>query len=510
MRTFLGLMSLLVCVGGAVGQDVPVPEAPAAQIGFSTTPPDENAPAPPPLQEPLKSAPEKKPETPSPSTGLIVGKDTSMRAYWNNGAWLETADKAFKVHVGGRTQFDIAGVTSDAQVRTGVGGIGPFDDAVNFRRARLAVDGHFWEVFEFNCEYDFLNTVNSDPAVGATRTNVINTPVPTDLWITISHIPWIGHLRIGNQKPPLSFEHITSSRYLTFLERSLQFDAFIEEGDNGFRPGLQVYNWLENERMTWQLGVFKVNRSIFGWNVGDGEYDVTGRITLLPWYRDEGRFMCHLGIGASHRDLDDDVVRFRARNLIRNGPAVLHNIIAISRMEGSSQQILNPEFFMNFGPFSVQAEYAASWVHDVGLFTTPTVTTAAQHGGTGTYFAQGAYLELGCFLTGEHRSYSKKGGSGAATTRQQVFRPYFFVRGEDGQRLFSSGAWQVIFRYSWLDLDNTNIYGGTINDFTAGLNWYLNPNFKIQWNYDLAYRHLPGGTSSGTLQGAGVRFAFDF
>ena len=42
-------------------------------------------------------------------------------------------------------------------------------------------------------------------------------------------MPWIGNLRIGNQKPPISFEHMTSSRFLNFLERSYGFDAFFEE-----------------------------------------------------------------------------------------------------------------------------------------------------------------------------------------------------------------------------------------------------------------------------------------
>jgi len=67
-----------------------------------------------------------------------------------------------------------------------------------------------------------------------------------------------------------------------------------------------------------------------------------------------------------------------------------------------------------------------------------------------------------------------------------------------------------------------------INSFTGGVNWYLNPNAKIQLNYEIGYRNvtqyngnaiaqtrgLPqtnGLTAyDGIFQELGARFAFDF
>src|SRR5439155_12966332 len=113
--------------------------------------------------------------------GFTVGQNLGLTARWvNHQPWLESADKAFRVHVGGRTQFDIVGVTAEDNVRFGKGGIGVYDSAVNFRRARLEVDGWFHEVIDFFCEYDFLNTFDVDPTNAATRTDVANVPVPTD------------------------------------------------------------------------------------------------------------------------------------------------------------------------------------------------------------------------------------------------------------------------------------------------------------------------------------------
>jgi phosphate-selective porin OprO/OprP len=458
-----------------------------------------------------KKADETKTKKEEADKGFEVGKDLGLTARWTgHQPWLETKDRAFRIHVGGRTQFDIVGVTAPDNVQFGVGGIGRYDDAINFRRARLEIDGWLWEVVDFFWEYDFLNTFDDDPANPALRTDAANHPVPTDLWMGINHIPWIGLIRFGNMKPPIGFEHLTSSRYLQFLERSFQFDAFIEDGNNGFSPGIQIANWTEDERVTWQFGIWKHTRSIFGWNVGDGEYSVVGRVTGTPYYEDNGRFMVHLGLGALHRDGDDGIFRFRARPLLRNGPAVLHNVVAVARLEASSHDQLAPEFYCNWGPFSVQAEYNANWVHNPRLFTSPTVTTPAPSG-RGTYFAQGAYVEVGYFLTGENRQYVRtpEHSSGTATTRVIPYRNFFWVPGESCN-LFSAGAWQVCARYSWLDLNNGVINGGLLNDFTFGVNWFLNPNAKLQWNYSYGHRNVPGGTSDGAFQGFGFRFACDF
>ena len=433
--------------------------------------------------------------------GKVVGSDLNLTAKWNHGLWVENADRSFRVHVGGRTQIDAVWVKAGDNVQFGRNGIGRYDDAVNFRRARLAVEGTLWEVFDFNCEYDFLNTFNTEPA--AASAIVGDTPVPTDLWGQISHLPYVGNFRVGNQKPPIAFEHLTSSRYLNFLERSLAFDAFVEDQDNGFRPGVLLFNWAENERATWALGVFKNNRSIFGWNVGDGEADVTGRVTCLPWYEHEGRCLLHLGVAASHKDTDDEQDRLRARPMLRNGPAVLHNVIAEIRALADSRDMVVPELVLNLGPFTLQTEYYAVWLHDAVIPITP----AAARFNRGTMFLHGGYVEALYFLTGEHRRYDTRYPRFDRVIPNENF---WWVRADGGGRSVGRGAWQVAARYSYLDLNDNGVEGGVIHDLSLGLNWFLNPNAKVQWNYTIAHRDGPGNTADGTIQGFGMRLAFDF
>lgn len=432
-------------------------------------------------------------------SGKLSSSDWSVG--WKNGVVFESQDKAFKLHVGGRTQFDGAWVQAENDVQFGAGGIGAADDAVNFRRARFTMEGLVWDNVEFTFEYDFLNTFNASNGTGDPPV-IANTPVPTDVWVGLVHVPIVGNVRFGNQKPPLSFEHMTSSRFLNFMERSLAFDSFIESGDNGFRPGMMAFDNYGDDRGSWQFGFFKnnsgfgpTNNGIFGWNVGDGEYDVTGRMTYLPWASDDNRCLLHLGLGVSHRSLDDGVVRYRSRTSIRNGPAALHNTVAQARLAGDEQTLLVPELVMNYDSWTLQAEYQASWTYNA----TETFPVASADP-LGTVFFQGYYVELLYFLTGEHRAYDRKFARFDRVTPHNNF----------SWKTGCWGAWQLGARYSHIDLKDDGINGGVVDDFTAGLNWFWNPNAKVQFNYAIAFRDAAGNTSDGTIQEAGFRVAFDF
>jgi phosphate-selective porin OprO/OprP len=197
--------------------------------------------------------------------------------------------------------------------------------------------------------------------------------------------------------------------------------------------------------------------------------------------------------------------------MLRNGPASLHTPLVDTTFFTSRQYMVVPEFAMVWGPFSLAAEYFGCWFNDTNYaaesptFGDPTPPT----GNVGTTFFQGAYVEALYFLTGEHRPYNKYGGSGAAFTRVIPHRPFYFVPGEF-RHLFSSGAWQVGARYQWIDLEDKGIPGGVLQDVTLGLNWFLNPNLKFQWNYTVTHRDYTGDAADGNVQGLGMRVAWDF
>ena len=241
----------------------------------------------------------------------------------NNGLWFSSADKNFQIHVGGRTQADFGLFHSSNQVQYAPGGTGRIRDGVDFRRARLRVEGTMYEQFQWIAEFDFVNS-NTFPGqrlVGGipAQNNVFATPAPTDLWFRFRDVPFFGNIRVGNQKEPYGFEHLISSRFLTFMERSFNQDAFYGAFNNGFVPGIMAFDALMDDRITWAAGVFKNTNNPYAIDVSGGDYAETGRLTWLPIYEDEGRDLLHLGITGRNSGLNNGKARYRVRGPERAG-----------------------------------------------------------------------------------------------------------------------------------------------------------------------------------------------
>jgi len=125
-----------------------------------------------------------------------------------------------------------------------------------------------------------------------------------------------------------------------------------------------------------------------------------------------------------------------------------------------------------YGPLSVQAEYMPA------LVDRPNASTALLDGG---------YVQVGYFLTGEHRPYDRVAG---AIDRVRPFEDFFLVRTDQGLER-GSGAWEVAARFSHIDLNDGNISGGVMNNLTLGVNWFCNPYCKVVFNYIHSWRQSP-------------------
>jgi len=90
-----------------------------------------------------------------------------------------------------------------------------------------------------------------------------------------------------------------------------------------------------------------------------------------------------------------------------------------------------------WGPLSLQSEFMVSEVEAKGSAGDPTFPA---------FYFMGSYI-----LTGEHRLYRKNVGA--------FGRVHPETRG---------GAWELMGRYSDLDLDSEDITGGVLHDWTPG------------------------------------------
>jgi phosphate-selective porin OprO/OprP len=407
-----------------------------------------------------------------------------FESYWNNGLHFRTPDRSFVAHVGMSLHYDAAWYSGGLGVQEFPGGVGRFDDGVNPRRLRLMTDGTWHDTFDYKLDVEFTN--GSSTGTGA----VSDSPGPTDAYITVRQLPWVGNVRVGNQKEWFSLEHLESQRAIMFMERSPLFDASQPSAFNAARsPGVSLFRTWANDSLFTAVGVYKNISDPLGYGVGDGQYAVTGRVAALPVWMPEMQTYWHVGGAMSLRDPVGGLVRVRVRDSVRNAPSPLLNLVADTGAIPADQQTL----------FNLESAFASGPLTVSGEFTTNLINTAIPGVGTVTY--HGFYTQAKWFLTGEHREWDPKNGVFKRIKPRHNFDP----------KHGTWGAVEVGGRYSFLDLDDRGINGGRLSDLTLGVNWYWTPNLKLQVNYDYLYRDGgPNPLARGSIHALGTRLALDF
>lgn len=432
-----------------------------------------------------------------PASQTAEGRRYVLSAGWLDGLRFQSADDAFHLHVGGNAQIDstwfIAPKGAFALPHGSISGLGNAS-ATFLRRARLRVEGDIYNQFDYIVEYDFANANNENdglqpPSFG----NLTGAPAPANIWMQVRDVPWFGNVRLGNIVKPIGMTNNTSQTFLPFLERADNMDAFYGPFDGGFALGLAARNHTDNERVTWQYGIYRPSINVFG--VGINKFEWGGRFTALPVYADDGRVLVHVGMGTLNGEIVQNELRVRARPLLRNGPGYANPIlIDTGDVGGSRQYTIAPEFAAVLGSWTFQAEWT-------GQFLTRATPTGGSNNGTVLF--HGGYTEVLYFLTGEYQSYSREDGAfGRVVPRRNL-------QMKRGEGISGCGAWQLGARFSYLDLNDKAIRGGVVYDWTIGLNWFWNPNMKVQFNYILERRDQPGLTAAW-INGVGVRGAYDF
>ena len=385
-----------------------------------------------------------------------------LRAYWKDGLKFETGDGRFKLQLGGRIMVDSNFFSEDDGLRTA---FGDFQDGLEFRRLRLFAKGTIYENAFYKLQLDFAK----------------GTVALKDAYIGVKGLPWVNHLRIGHQKEPFSLEEQTSSKYITFMERALP-DSFAPSRN----VGVMLHNHVLDDRVTYAVGWFRPTGA-YGGGSGDGDYAATARITALPVYMNKGRQPLHLGIAATKR-ANNDSLRFRAHPENHQ----VSRLVDTGAFRSNNVQILGLEAALVVGPFSVQSEYTRAEADRRN--TAPGLPNNASF--------SGYYVEASWFLTGESRHYKKKAG---AFSRVKPKHNFSIKNG-------GFGAWQVAARYSHLDLNDGDIQGGKEDNITFGLNWHLNPNTRVMFNYVIAdvNRQLSGADRDLDTKSAMVRLQVDF
>ncbi len=402
-------------------------------------------------------------ETHAKESGSVAPVPTpapgDIRFFWKDGVRFESADgKTFKGKVGGRIDLDAAITVQDSGSEALFGDI---PAAGEFRRARIFTEGEIglYTPTFYKLEVDFAgNSVSlKDAYIGA-------------------EIGQIARVAVGHVKEPIGLDMISSSRYITFQERAAPSEAFAPDRNLGV---LLSNTWME-ERATWALGTYADVDANMEANL-DRNYRVSGRLTGLPWYDAEsgGSRYLHLGLSGSYIRPENDSVRFRARP----ESSLVPRFADTGSIGADQAGQVGVEAALVRGPLSVQAEYFNTWVD----------STVA-----GDPSFDGFYAQVSWFLTGEHRPYKRAEG---IFDRVHPLRNFSIADG-------GPGAWEVGVRISHLDLNDTGIFGGKLDDLSVVLTWYLRPNTKVMLNY--TYSQLDRAGIEADAHILQTRFHVDF
>jgi phosphate-selective porin OprO/OprP len=389
---------------------------------------------------------------------------SDLRIFWKDGPKMETADKQYKFEIGGRVYEDIVWIGESKPVRAKYGNQ---EDGAELRTARIALSAELFESAFFKFEYDFA------PAAGAAK----------DIYMGVKNIPVIGTIQVGHFKEPFDLEELTSSRFITFMERNLCNLAFTPSRNFG----VMATDSILDNHMTWAVGWFKdVDDKMNG--LTDGErYAVTGRLTGLPWYERGGKELVHLGVGASTRSPADDTVAFS----MRPETHIDSKLLDTGNITASNVYLLSPELAAVYGPFSLQAQYY--------------MASATSHS-KGSPDFNGYYVYASFFVTGESRNYKTSTGA------FDRVRPNENLFGKEG----GFGAIELAVRYSSIDLNDgpatsAGVTGGKESNIAGGVNWHLNPNMRVMLNYVYADVKDQGTAKfDGKENAFMLRFQFDW
>lgn len=361
---------------------------------------------------------------------------------WDKAYLVQSADKNFNLKFGGRLMWDNAFFFQDQALEDS---FGILTNGTQFRRVRFYNEGDIYQNIKFKVQLDFAGG-----SVGF-----------RDVFIELKKIPVLGSIKVGQFKEPFRYEELTSSNNITFIERTFPSDYSVSRNN-----GVMFGNNLLNNRMSWAAGFFRNADGAGNDRNAGNAYNITTRLTGLPYISEDKSKLVHLGLGYTYRDPEN-----RSYSIASRPEAHMANRYVSTGLisDINAINIIGTELLMIRGSFSFLGEYVQSNVSMNDLAKEAYIFS--------TYHAQISY-----FLTGERKNYSSSGFKGI--TPKKDFGT------ESG-----AGAWEVALRYSSNDLNSGDIEGGQLDCITLGLNWYLNPVSRIMLNYTLAQRQDIGNAS---------------
>jgi phosphate-selective porin OprO/OprP len=348
---------------------------------------------------------------------------------------FETPDQSY------RLWFDIR-VQVDAQLFS-TNTFNPIGNGASIRRARFATKTNLTKNWYGELDLDFAN--------GILELN--------DAYIQYDFRNGLA-ARVGNFKERFSMSQTSSSRYLNFLERPMAVVAMTPSRHIGLEASHSAKYFVVSAGLFGQAVEDAETRTFTEDNNKDYGRDeglsITEKIAILP-FGDAKDYGGHLAYAHSYRQPKTSVdvseyggIRYSTRSLSSiNRKKYLDTDVIPSYSYSSLNNFELAAYYKGLG---VQAEYLLNRVH--------------RQSDLANLDFSGFYAQAACLLFGGKQFYNK--------TEAEFSQPY------RGQKW---GDIELALRYDYINMNDKDIYGGSAEGYTAGLNFYADKNVRFQVNY---------------------------
>jgi phosphate-selective porin OprO/OprP len=322
-------------------------------------------------------------------------------------------------------------------------------NGVNARRARIGLIGTFMRDWQYTIVGEFGGTQD-----GAAQLNNAILAYTGFKGIVIEG---------GYMDVPYTLDEQLGSNNILFMERATPQVLAVDlaAGDNRSAIGFRAFD------KHWWFGSYLTGPVVGFDHTARVPVGVTARAVFVPVRNErmtwlvEADYQRLLTPQGANGAVPADSVRLRDRIEIRIDPGVrlldTGNLINVENAD-----VLSGGSALSFGPFYAQGEYFKYRI---------------QRSVGGDVDFQGGYIQAAWVITGESRRYSESAGAfGGINPKNPI------LLGTPGW-----GAWELAVRYSHADLNDldaaTPVRGGVQDNFTLGLNWYVNQNVRFMFNW---------------------------
>lgn len=370
-----------------------------------------------------------------------------------SGFTMRSADGDFALRIRGLLHIDSRWSDDDT-----------IGDSFLIRRARPTIEGTVFRDFDFRLTPEFGPT----------------TPTLRDAWLNYRYTDAL-ELRLGKTKPPGNLERWQGVSNVPFIERSLVSLLWPvrEVGvmlHGSLWPGAEeVARSLGADGLvSYELGVFNGtgDARAAGNTDFDNDKSAAGRVFVHPFLKSGSAPLekFGLGIAGTYGELEGN-----------GGLPDEFSYDGDTAADGLHWRI-GPQAYWHWGRFGLQGEYSISsqrLEREVAPFASTQAENHAWH------------VTASWLLTGEEASFNR-------ITPRKNFDP----------RNGGWGAWQVVARYSHLDIDDALFptfadpteLPTRVANWGLGLNWILNRNIRAAFNYN--HFDFKGG-QSGSIEDLG-------